>query len=161
MIAMSQNNKLERDLIYKRSIVLVYLFPHTCTSWSKSLALLSLDSQFDFTTNVMQVHCFVYPYLKLHINLLEVGENKRRQNFAMPWWGNIHHWVIWECHLRSIKWTIVLFEKNFKKTPSAKMLNWEDDFISRAVPLLNNTRKHVSQCHKPQLCKECVGITFV
>jgi hypothetical protein len=41
------------------------------------MALLSLDSQFDFTTNVMQVHCFVYPYLKLHINLLEVGENKR------------------------------------------------------------------------------------
>jgi hypothetical protein len=115
MIAMSQNNKLERDLIYKRSIILVHLFPHTCTSLSKSMTLLSLDPWFDFTSNAMQVQCFVYPYLKLHINLLEVGENKRRQNFAMPWWGNIHHWVIWECHLRSIKWTILLFERNFQK----------------------------------------------
>jgi hypothetical protein len=30
-IAMSQNKKLGRDHIYKRSIVLVYHFPHTCT----------------------------------------------------------------------------------------------------------------------------------
>jgi hypothetical protein len=28
------------------------------------MALLSLDPRFDFTTNVMQVHYFVYPYLK-------------------------------------------------------------------------------------------------
>jgi hypothetical protein len=117
-IAMSQNKKLKRDHIYKRSRVLVYHFPHTCTSWSKSMALLSLDPRFDFTTHAMQVCYFIHPYLKLHIGLLEVGENKRRQNFAMPWWGNIHHWVIWECHLRSIKWTMLLFEKNFQKTPS-------------------------------------------
>ena len=31
-IVMFQNNKLWRDHIYKRSIVLVSLFPHTCTS---------------------------------------------------------------------------------------------------------------------------------
>jgi hypothetical protein len=30
----------------------------------------------------MQVCYFVYPYLKLHINLLEVGENKRRQKLC-------------------------------------------------------------------------------
>ena len=78
-IAMFQNKKLERDHTYKRSIVLVYLFPHTCTSWSKSMSLLSMDPWFDFTTCAIQVCYFAYPYLKLHINLLEVGENKRRQ----------------------------------------------------------------------------------
>jgi hypothetical protein len=69
MIAMSQNKQLERDHIYKRSIVLLYHFPHICTSWSKSMALLSLDPQFDFTTYAIQVCYFVYPYLKLYINL--------------------------------------------------------------------------------------------
>jgi hypothetical protein len=49
------------------------------------MALLSLDPQFDFTTYAMQVCYIVYPYLKLHINLIEVGENKRRQNIDMPW----------------------------------------------------------------------------
>jgi hypothetical protein len=121
MIAMSQNKKLERDHIYERSIVLVYLFPHTCTSWSKSMALPSLDPRFDFTTYAMQVCYFVYPYIKLHLNLLEVGENKRRHNFDMPWWGNIHHWVIWECHLRSIKWTMLFLEKNLQ---NSKFLRW-------------------------------------
>jgi hypothetical protein len=63
--------KLERDHIYKRSIVLVhfiilvYHFPQTCTSWSKCMALLSLDPRFDFTTYAIQV---CYPYLKFHIN---------------------------------------------------------------------------------------------
>ena len=47
------------------------------------MALLSLDPRFDFTTYAIQVCYFVYPYLKLHINLLEVGENKRRQTIAM------------------------------------------------------------------------------
>jgi hypothetical protein len=49
------------------------------------MTLLSLDPRFDFTTYAIQVCDFVYPYLKLHINLLEVEENKRRQNFAIPW----------------------------------------------------------------------------
>jgi hypothetical protein len=50
------------------------------------MTLLSLDPRFDFTIYAMQVCYFVYPYLKLLINLLEVGENKRRQKkFAMPW----------------------------------------------------------------------------
>jgi hypothetical protein len=49
------------------------------------MTLLSLNPQFDFTTCAIEVCYFVYPYPKLHINLLEVGENKRRQNFAMPW----------------------------------------------------------------------------
>jgi hypothetical protein len=48
------------------------------------MTLLSLDPQFDFTTYAIQVYYFVYPYLKLYINLLEVGKIKRRQNFAMP-----------------------------------------------------------------------------
>ena len=61
MIAMSQNKKFERDHIYKRSIVLVYLFPHTCTSWSKSMTLLSLDPRFDFTKYAIQGCYFVYP----------------------------------------------------------------------------------------------------
>ena len=122
MIAMSQNKKFEIDHIYKRSIVLVYLFPHTCASWSKSMALLSLDPRFDFTTYAIQVCYFVYPYLKLHINHLEVGENKRRQNIAMPWWGSIHHWVIWECLLRSIKWTMLFLDKNLQ---NSKLLKYE------------------------------------
>jgi hypothetical protein len=42
------------------------------------MALLSLDPRFDFTIYTMKVCYFVYPYLKLHIDLLEVGENKRR-----------------------------------------------------------------------------------
>jgi hypothetical protein len=50
------------------------------------MALLSLDPRLDSATYAIQVCYFVYPYLKLHINLLEVGENKRRQNIAMPWW---------------------------------------------------------------------------
>jgi hypothetical protein len=49
------------------------------------MELLSLDPQFGFTTYAIQVSYFVYPYLKLHINLFEVGENKRRQNIVMPW----------------------------------------------------------------------------
>jgi hypothetical protein len=35
-----------------------------------------LDPQFDFTIYAIQVWYFVYPYIKLHINLLEVGEKK-------------------------------------------------------------------------------------
>jgi hypothetical protein len=47
------------------------------------MALLSLDPQFDFIIYAMQVCYFVYPYLKLLINLLEVGKNKRRQKFLL------------------------------------------------------------------------------
>ena len=65
-IAMFQNN-IKRDHIYKRIIVSVYLFPHTCRSSYKSMALLSLDPWFDFTTYAIQVYYIVYPYLKLHI----------------------------------------------------------------------------------------------
>jgi hypothetical protein len=42
------------------------------------MALLSLDPRFDFTTYAMQVCYFVYPYLKLHINLLQVGEKQMK-----------------------------------------------------------------------------------
>jgi len=102
--------------------IFLNIFAHICTSWSKSMALLSLDPQFDFTIYAIQVCYFVYSYLKLHINLLEVGENKRRQNIAMPRWGSIHHRVIWECHLRSIKWTMLFLEKNFQ---NSKLLRCE------------------------------------
>ena len=80
---MFQNN-IKRDHIYKRSIVLVYLFPHTCTSWSKSMALLPLDPWFDFTTDAIQVCYIVYPNLKLHINLFT---SRRKQKKAKHWYA--------------------------------------------------------------------------
>ena len=47
-IAMSQNNKLgKRDHI--KEFWSFAMFPHTCTSWSKSMTFLSLESEFDFT----------------------------------------------------------------------------------------------------------------
>jgi hypothetical protein len=70
--------KLERDHIYK-GIVLVYHFPHTCTSWSKSMALLSLDPQFDFTIYTIQACHIIYPNRKLHINLYR---SRRKQKKA-------------------------------------------------------------------------------
>jgi hypothetical protein len=55
----------------------------------------------------------------------------------------------------------MLFLEKIPKLQVAKMWNWEDDFVSRTVPLFNNPRKHVSQHHKSHLCKECVGIAFM
>ena len=77
---------IERDHIYKRSIVFVHLFPHTCTSWSKSMSLLSSIPQFNFTTqcNTSMLYCSSLPKAP-HKTFLEVGENKRRQNFAIYW----------------------------------------------------------------------------
>jgi hypothetical protein len=40
------------------------------------MALLSLDSRFNFTTYAIQVRYIVYPYLKLHINLFR---SRRKQ----------------------------------------------------------------------------------
>jgi hypothetical protein len=51
--------------------------------------------------------------------------------------------------------------EKISKTPSAKMWNWKDDFVLWTVPLFNNPRKYVSQCHISHLRKECVGITFM
>jgi hypothetical protein len=73
----------------------------------------------------------------------------------MPWW-----------EVYTTKWfesAIVnyVFFRKLSKLQVVKMWNWEDDFISRTVPLFNNLRKHVSQRHKSLLCKECVGITFM
>jgi hypothetical protein len=43
------------------------------------MTLLSLDPRFDFTIYAMQVCYFVYPYLKLHINLYR---SRRKQKKA-------------------------------------------------------------------------------
>jgi hypothetical protein len=43
------------------------------------MALLSLDPRFDFTIYAIQVCHFVYPYLKLHINLFR---SRRKQKKA-------------------------------------------------------------------------------
>jgi hypothetical protein len=42
------------------------------------MALLSLDPQFDFTIYALQVGCFVYPYLKLHINLFRSRRKQKK-----------------------------------------------------------------------------------
>ena len=50
MIAMSQNKKVEREIILRSIMFSIYHVPHTCTSWSKSMTLLSSDPSFGFTT---------------------------------------------------------------------------------------------------------------
>jgi hypothetical protein len=101
--------------IYKRSIVLVYLFPHTFTSWSKSMALLSLDPRFDFTTYAIQVCYFVYPNLKLHINLFR---SRRKQKKAKHCYAlvRIYTPLFESAILRSTKWTRLFLEKKFKNS---------------------------------------------
>jgi hypothetical protein len=42
------------------------------------MALLSLDPRFDFTIYAIQVCYFVYPYLKLHINLFRSGRKQMK-----------------------------------------------------------------------------------
>jgi hypothetical protein len=43
------------------------------------MVLLSLDTRFDFTIYAIQVCYFIYPYLKLHINLFR---SRRKQKKA-------------------------------------------------------------------------------
>ena len=48
----------------------------------KSMAPLSLDPRFDFTTYAIQVCYIVYPYLKLHINLFRSREKQKKAKFC-------------------------------------------------------------------------------
>jgi hypothetical protein len=68
----------ERSFMLKEYSFSSSFFPHTCTTWSKSMALLYLDPWFDFTTYAIQVCYIVYPYLKLHINLFR-SKRKRKK----------------------------------------------------------------------------------
>jgi hypothetical protein len=51
------------------------------------MALLSLDPRFDFTIYAMQVCYFVYPYLKLHINLFRSRRKQKKAKlcYALVW----------------------------------------------------------------------------
>jgi hypothetical protein len=48
------------------------------------MALLSLDPRFDLTIYAIQIFYFVYPYLKLHINLTR---SRRKQKKAKHCYG--------------------------------------------------------------------------
>ena len=80
------------------------------------MAPLSLNPWFDFTTYAIQVCYIVYPNLKLHINLFR---SRRKQKKAKHYYALVRiytHWMIWECHLRSIKWTMLFLKKNFQNS---------------------------------------------
>ena len=55
-----------REICFKEHsrirLATIYTYPHTCTSWSKSMTYLSLDPCFDFTIYAMQVCSHIYPY---------------------------------------------------------------------------------------------------
>jgi hypothetical protein len=152
---------MERDRIYKRSIVLVYLFPRTYTSWSKSMAPLSLDPRFDFTTYAIQVCYIVYPYLKLHINLLRSRRKQKKEKHCYALVRIYTSLSDLRVPFEAYKVNYVFSWEKFSKLQVAKMWNWEGDFVSRTILLFNNPRKHVSKGHISHLCKECVGITLI
>ena len=125
------------------------------------MTLLSLDPQFDFTIYAIQVCYFVYPYLKLHINLFR---SRRKQKKAKHCYALV--WIYRP--LSDLRVPFEEYKVNYAfswekllKLQVAKMWNWEDGFVSRTVPLFNNPRKHVSYRHISYLRKECVGITFM
>ena len=145
-IAMFQNNRLyrERSYLQKEYSFKFTIFPHTCTSWSKSMALLSLDPLFDFTTYAIQVCYIVYPYLKPHINLFR---DRRKQKKAKHYYALVRIYT----PLSDLRVPFEEYKVNYafswEKLPKlqvAKMWNWEEDFVSRIVPLFSNPRKHVS-----------------
>jgi hypothetical protein len=46
------------------------------------MALLSLDPRFDITIYAMQVCYFIYPYLKLHINLFRSRRKQKKPKYC-------------------------------------------------------------------------------
>jgi hypothetical protein len=83
------SNKIEREILSNIGAFYSNHFSHTYTSWSRIMTFFSLDPCFDFTIDTMQVCYLVSPYLS-PISLIDVGWNKRRQSYAMPWWGILY-----------------------------------------------------------------------
>ena len=100
-----------------------HLFPHTCTSWSKSMTFLSLDPRFDFIIYAIQVCLYIFPYLSTH-KLLAVG--RKRHCYDVPWWESIHHWVILEYHLRSTCELCFISKKTFQKLQVSEIQKLEE-----------------------------------
>ena len=94
------------------------------------MALLSLDPQFDFTTYAIQVCYFVYLYLKLHVDLFR---SRRKQKKAKHCYALVRIYT----PLSDLRVPFEEYKVNYA-------FSWEDDFLSRIVPPLNNPRKYVS-----------------
>jgi hypothetical protein len=100
------------------------------------MALISLDPRFDFTIYAIQVYHFVYPYLKLHINLFS---SRRKQKKARHCYALVRiHTPLSDLRvpIEEYKVNYAFLEKNFQ---NSKLLRCE---IRKMTPgfLKNKTR---------------------
>ena len=123
------------------------------------MALLSLDPQFDFTTYGKQVCYFVYPYLKLHINLFWSG---RKQKKAKHCYALVRVYTqLSDLRVQFEEYRVKMFflEKNFQ---NSKLLTCEIGKMTLFQELFHFSTTQgnmLANATYPTYVKNCVRIT--
>ena len=107
-----------REICFKEHsrirLATIYIYPHTCTSWSKSMTFFSLYPCFDFAIYAKQVGFHIHPYL----SSIEAFRSRQKEGKVINALVRIQKYhiyrVIWEYYERKRKAMFCFVFKSIK-----------------------------------------------